>query len=95
MTIPETFTIFGVQYKVVYDDQLVYRENNKGEAHVRFEIVKIQSDTEGVPHIRERQEQTFLHELVHIILCEMGEEDLSLNEQFVQLFSKMLHQVLK
>ena len=94
MKIPETFSVFGTNYKVVYEDTLVYENDCKGEAHARFNVIKLQSNTDAVPVLPEQQEQTFFHELVHIILDEMDEATLSKNEQFVTLFSKLLHQCL-
>lgn len=41
------------------------------------------------------KEQTFYHELVHAILDELGENELSANERFVQSFSVLLYQFEK
>ena len=37
---------------------------------------------------------TYLHEVTHAILDAMGKEDLSKDEEFVDMFSGLLHQVL-
>jgi len=38
---------------------------------------------------------TLLHEVVHAVLSDMGEEKLSKDEKFVDLFASMLHQINK
>lgn len=40
-------------------------------------------------------EQTFLHEAVHLMLDEIGQEELCEDESFVEAFSKQIHFFLK
>ena len=40
-------------------------------------------------------EQTYLHELTHMILAHMGEDELTGNEKFVNLFSELLYQAIE
>jgi len=58
-------------------------------------LIKIQMVFDGKPIPEESQEQTLFHEVVHAILDEIGERDMSSNEKFVQSFSLLMRQFFK
>jgi Zn-dependent peptidase ImmA (M78 family) len=58
-------------------------------------LIRIQTIFDGKSIPEESQEQTLFHEVVHAILDDIGERDLSSNERFVQSFSLLMRQFFK
>lgn len=92
MKIPKTFKLFGTTYNVIWDNK---RMNDKGcyglSDYGKSEITL--STTQGTELLSEdRIIDTFYHEKVHAILDMMNERELSENEKFVDIFSKLLRQ---
>lgn len=94
MEIPKRFKILGRDIEVKFDDTLIYSRDNRGEFRMREDVIVLQPNGTQYPILSKQAEQTFLHELVHVILERMGESDLSNNEKFVDVFAGMLHQAL-
>lgn len=92
--IPKFFYIFGEKIKIS-----IIKQIKRGTAYgVWFESEnKIQlAKTVFQKSLNEEQiEQTYFHEVTHVILDSIGEPTLSENEVFVDKFSKALYQVLK
>lgn len=92
MKIPKTYKLFGTTINVVWDNERMndlgrYGASDYGSCKV------ILSDTEGVhPLSEDRIVDTFYHERTHSILDAMNETELSKNEKFVDVFSKLLRQ---
>jgi len=88
----KSFQLAARKYKVNYakDDS-----NNLGLSKSPLCEVTVQTIFAGreVPEIS--QEQTLYHEVVHCILDEIGRNDLSDDETFVQSFAGMMHQFAK
>lgn len=84
--------LFGTTYKVVWDNQRLndrkeYGLSDYGKAEI------ILSTTIGMePLSEDRIVDTYYHERTHAILDMMGEDELSANEKFVDVFSKLLRQ---
>jgi len=93
--IPKSFQIFGHEFKVIFQDDLIVEEEAVGTYRHGKHLITIQNNGKGVTILKSRQEQTFFHEITHCILDQMGEEKLYHNEKFVDLFSQCLHQILK
>lgn len=89
MKIPKEIEIFAEKVKVIKTDSLK-RSNTLGEAHARYNEIILDETQQP-----DMMESTFFHELVHIILGRIGEEELNDNEKFVNVFSGVLHQALK
>ena len=92
MKIPKKYKLFGTTVNVVWDNK---RLNDKGvyglTDYGRSEIIL--STTQGVDKLSEdRIIDTFYHERTHSILDAMNEQDLTFNEKFVDVFSKLLRQ---
>ena len=89
--IPTEFYLGGVKFQTEFNnkfdnpDQLGMSIPALGKIIIspiyRNEIVPMDS-----------QERTFYHELVHTILIELGEHELSSNERLVDSFSALLYQ---
>jgi predicted SprT family Zn-dependent metalloprotease len=91
MRIPKRFQLFGHTIEVNWYDNLLIRTNNVGEAHYNFNEIKLD-------YMHERpesyKEQVFLHEVLHLILNLLGEEELRQNEKLVDTFASLLHQAI-
>lgn len=92
MKIPKSFKLFGTTYNVVFDNEKL---NDRGEYglcdYSKSEITL--SDTHGLVKLSEDKiMDTYYHERTHAILDMMNETELSENERFVDVFSKLLRQ---
>ena len=93
--IPKEFELFGQTIKVKYDKELIYRQSNSAESHMRFNEIIIQPDTEGISMNEDQKAKSFFHELLHQILDRLGYRELSENEFLVIAVGNLLHQALK
>ena len=95
MKIPKKFQLFGTTVNVVFDNK---RCNDKS-VYGLFDYSKSEitmSTVEGVESISEDKiMDTFYHERTHAILNAMHEDELSSNEKFVDVFSKLLRQAIE
>lgn len=87
--IPKTFKIFGLTFKVTQPHK-IDNKDNWGECSISKKSIKVKRSLN-----QEQKEITYLHELTHAILDCLEYNDLSHNEEFVERFSKALHQALK
>ena len=94
MKIPKKFKLAGQTITVELRDDLIQEENMQGEAHYRFNRIRLQKDNKGEKRIIEQIEESFCHELVHWILKVMEEEKLNDDEKFISVFARFLHQAL-
>lgn len=93
--IPKHFYIFGEKIKVSRLKE-VCRGKAYGqwvESRNKIEIAKTVNNKTILND--EQQEQAYFHELVHCILDNVGEPNLSDNEVLVDKLGKALHQVMK
>lgn len=88
MIIPKRFKIFGLTFKVTQPWK-VDKEDNWGECSIAKKSIKVKRSLN-----QEQKEITYLHELTHTILDCLEYNELSSNEDFVERFSKALHQAL-
>lgn len=89
INIPKHFSIFGLNFKVTQPHK-VDSKDNWGECSVAKKVIKVKRNLN-----KEQKEVTYLHELTHAILDCLEYNDLSNDEDFVERFSKALHQALK
>jgi len=88
MNIPSRVKVGGLVWTVKIDQNLGDSENAWGLCkHGQLEILLDGQQAHG------RMIKTFFHELVHVMLHETGDYDLSKNEEFVNRFSNVLTQV--
>jgi predicted SprT family Zn-dependent metalloprotease len=92
--IPESFKQFAQEVTVKYKKDLSNKHGSWGKCYYDRNEIELQDNKydEGLPDIK--LEETFYHELVHIILYFAGEQELRNNEKFVDVFSGLLHQAL-
>lgn len=94
MNIPSSFNLLGHEVKVEYNPKLYITEEAYGRAFYNENKIEIQSPSDEVILNETVIEQTFLHEVTHLILNSMGEDDLNRKEKFVDMFASLLHQIL-
>jgi len=80
---------------VVYEKDLVEDHDALGMARYRTDVIALQPQTEGIQRQGSQIEQTYLHEVVHMILNHLSYSEARDDEMFVDLFSKALYQVLE
>ena len=90
MKIPKKFKLFNFDIKVKISNNLIRDTEQRGQSKYYWKEIEI--DSSG---LKELKEQTFLHELVHMILDHMQEFELSQSEKFVNTFSELLYQALE
>jgi len=90
--IPKSFRLFGTTVNVVFNNERMNDRQNYGLSdYAKTEITL--STTQGIDELSEdRILDTFYHERTHSILDMMNERELSSNEKFVDVFSKLLRQ---
>jgi len=96
--IPEQFELLGQTIKVIWDNDRMNDKELYGEARYGKNII-ILSDKYFVDGKMKRIPQdkinhTFIHELMHFILHNMGSK-LDNDENFIDLFSGLLYQFFK
>ena len=92
MKIPKRFKLFGTTYNVVFDNKRMNDMKNYGLCDYSQSLITL-SDKDGHLDLSEDKIiDTFYHEKIHAILEMMQERELSDNEKFVDLFSKLLRQ---
>lgn len=89
--IPKSFHLGGKKIKVSKVSNLLTTQDAFGLARFRENDILLQSTDFPEDNI----EQTFYHELVHMILHFINEQELNGNEQFVDNFSQYLYQFMK
>lgn len=107
LRVPKKFMLFGHEYTVVLVKNLYESESCYGIADDDLKLIKLQDlgtvtkkyEEEG-KHIEvqftiteQTLIETFFHEVIHIILDSLGEEQLSENEKFVNMMGKAFLEV--
>jgi len=93
--VPKSFKLFGTTINVVWDNKRMNDAGCYGSTDYATCQV-ILSNKEGIDDLSEdRIMDTFYHERTHAILDAMNEVDLSKNEKFVDVFSKLLRQSIE
>lgn len=92
MKIPKKFKLFGTTYKVLWDNQRMNDKQYYGLCDSSKSEITL-STTKGLDELSEDLiVDTWYHERTHAILDMMNEYELSENEKFVDVFSKLLRQ---
>ena len=90
MKIPKRFMLLGTVYEV----SCVPVKDWEGEADEIGLFLSQQRQIAIRAGDQQIMEHTFYHELVHAILTHMGEDKLTRNERFVDMFGGLLHQAM-
>jgi len=88
MLTPKKFSLFGETYKVRQVIK-VDKKDSWGEMDMHKNIIRIKKSLNI-----EQKDQTYLHEILHLSLDNLGYEKLSEDEVFVDTLAKALHQIL-
>ena len=94
MIIPQKFKLFGRTINVMYDKSILQKDDHIGQACYKEDKIKILPNTESYKMKNYQIEQIFMHELIHFILEAMNENELRINEKFVDIFASLLHQAI-
>lgn len=96
--IPKSFMLMAQTITVHHQDNLVSRNDSRGEACYRENKIILQTSSDQMPLTNEQLGRVFLHELVHHILYECQEESdtvpLYEREILVHRIAGLLHQAL-
>ncbi|MBC8181494.1 hypothetical protein H8E88_10265 [candidate division KSB1 bacterium] len=95
MKIPKSFNIFGQKYNIKFDDHLIENDGDHGQARYRKNEIVLQKTNNIIDRPQSQTEATYLHEMIHIIFHEIGEDELRDNEKLVVLMANTLHQILE
>lgn len=98
--IPEKFYLSGRQVKVLINDPYLNKKRYHGLSVFKKSIIYLCNFFDGKPLPKTQKEQTFYHELVHMILDDMSAKDDKLNrlkydEDFVEGFAQRLYEYEK
>lgn len=93
--IPKRFKLFANTISVVWDNKLMELKGNLGNYIHGKRIITLSNTSDGVVLSNDSMTDTFYHEVVHAILHEMDREDLSLDDKFVDLLSKLIRQFVE
>ena len=94
LEIPDKFSLFGHVITVKKRTDLSYQEGAWGRARHGENTIEVQLATKAHPIDQTEVEQTYLHEVIHIVLGKLGYNELNNDEKFVDQLAGCLHQVL-
>ena len=92
MKIPKSFKLFATTINVVIDNKRMDDMNNYGLAEYSQSRITL-ATTHGVEALSDdKKMDTFYHEKVHCLLDALNKRELSGDEEFVDVFAKLLRQ---
>lgn len=98
MKIPKNLKLYGRTLTVEYDPALSHNDDVHGWAKYRTDRITLQPVTAQTPITQEQLEHNYLHELMHHILYNAGEDNfdppLHKREYLVDRIAGLLHQAL-
>jgi hypothetical protein len=99
--IPKSFYLFGEKIQVTFSETYFGSENPMGLGFCSYRENKIylRPSSESWPLSQDQIEQTFCHELMHMIIVHSQDtlkdhENLHDNEGFINISASLLHQAL-
>ena len=92
MKTPKNFKLFATTINVKFDSVRLSNESVLGDCSFIDNLISLCNNYKGEPISESSVIDTFYHEKVHVILDAMGEHELSKNEKFVEVFSRLLRQ---
>lgn len=96
MKIPQKIQVGGITYQVEDvepDSHELVNGTTIGHIYYDKQLIVLAKNMRG-----DRKAQTFTHEIIHAILLAMGisgEQEIVLDERFIDAFSSYLHQVME
>ncbi len=91
MRIPKKFQIFGETFHVSFSKDLSSGEDKVAQARLRENKIILQTPDAIYP--KDKIEQAFYHEIVHVVLDRLNYQKFSDDEAFVDRIASSLHQV--
>lgn len=92
MKIPKKFKLFGSTVSVEFNSDKLEKEKCIGLSEYNKHLITLTKINEAGNLSDDSIIDTFYHEKVHMILDAMHERKISSNEQFVDVFAKLLRQ---
>lgn len=92
VVIPESFDLLGLSYTVELDEFKLNELNVCGLAKLREQRILLMPAVNSNGYTRAHREQTFYHELLHMLAVEAS---VDLDEVQVQTMGALLHQYMK
>lgn len=92
MKIPKSFKLFGTTYTVIWDNKRMNDMKNYGVSDYSKSEITLSDKIGDEKLSNDKIMDTYYHERTHAILDMMNERDISLDEKFVDVFSKLLRQ---
>lgn len=90
--IPKSFQLFATTYQIVFDNQRMDDQNAYGIIEHGFNRITLSDTYKGEKLSDDTILDTYYHEKVHAILKAMGKNELNEDEEFVEIFSRLLRQ---
>lgn len=92
--IPKRFKLLGQTIEIKTVDHIASQNGTLGEARYTQNSIMLQKSVEGFPLPESQKLHILWHEIYHMILHAMGQDELAGEEAFVDLIAGMTHQVL-
>lgn len=93
--IPEKFRLKSELIHVVIDNEYCNEDEIYGEADFTLALITLCNRYKGKALKKSLKEKTFFHELVHMILDAMGQDELNKDEDFVDAFAELWYEFEK
>jgi len=90
--IPNSFKLFSTTIEVKFDSARLSFGSKLGDCSFIDNLITLSNSYKGEEINESAIIDTFYHEKVHVILDAMGEHEISQNEKFVEVFSRLLRQ---
>ncbi|AGO48580.1 hypothetical protein Phi18:3_gp068 [Cellulophaga phage phi18:3] len=92
MKIPKSFNLFATTINVEFDSETLSYNSTLGDCSFCDNKINLSYSYKGNPIPESTIVDTFYHERTHVILDAMGRHELSQDEEFVEVFSRLLRQ---
>jgi hypothetical protein len=92
MKMPKSFKLFATKIKVKYNNEECNNKDVYGLTNYSTSTITLAKTDKNKKLPKDKRLDSFYHEKVHMILLAMNKDDLSNNESFVDVFSKLLRQ---
>lgn len=92
--IPKRFKLLGQTIDVQLVEHIASQNGTLGEARSIQNSILLQKNVDGFPIPETQRGHVLWHEIFHLILGAMGQEELAGEEAFVDLIAGMTHQVI-
>ncbi len=92
MKIPKSFKLFGTKINILFDNKRMNNESCLGISEHAKNTITLTEEYKGNELSSDIITDTYYHEKIHTILDAMGETELSKNEKFIEVFSRLLRQ---